>query len=66
MGLTSEKKIGRLKRKRRIRKKLYGTAEKPRLCVFRSSRHIYAQLIDDVIGHTLVSASTMIIASGSA
>nr|WP_156802666.1 50S ribosomal protein L18 [Coprothermobacter platensis] len=43
----------------RIRKHIEGTAERPRLCVFRSSRHIYAQIIDDVAGHTLVSASTL-------
>ncbi|NJK78589.1 MAG: 50S ribosomal protein L18 [Chloroflexaceae bacterium] len=49
----------RIKRHRRIRKKVAGTAERPRLCVFRSNLHIYAQIIDDVAGHTLVSASTM-------
>jgi large subunit ribosomal protein L18 len=48
----------RLKRKKRIRKKIKGTPQRPRLSVFRSSRHIYAQLIDDTVGHTLVSAST--------
>lgn len=42
-----------LRRKRRIRKKISGTAERPRLSVFRSSRHIYAQVIDDVRQHTL-------------
>ncbi len=42
----------------RIRKKISGTPECPRLCVFRSSRHIYAQVIDDITGNTLVSAST--------
>lgn len=42
-----------LRRKRRIRKKISGTAERPRLSVFRSSRHIYAQVIDDVHQHTL-------------
>lgn len=49
----------RLKRKVRIRKKLTGTTERPRLCVFRSTKHIYAQIIDDTSGKTLVSASTM-------
>lgn len=43
----------------RVRKKISGTAEKPRLCVFRSSKHIYAQLIDDVNGVTLAQASTL-------
>lgn len=46
------------RRKYHIRKKLCGTQERPRLCVFRSNRHIYAQIIDDVAGATLVSAST--------
>ena len=49
----------RMKRKRSIRKKISGTASIPRMTVFRSSRHIYAQIIDDVTGITLVSASTM-------
>ena len=49
---------GRFRRKRRIRRKVSGSAAKPRLTVFRSNRHIYAQLVDDVTGHTLASAST--------
>ena len=49
----------RKRRHRRIRRKLSGTAECPRLNVFRSSKHIYAQLIDDVKGVTLVSASSL-------
>ena len=49
----------RLKRHRRVRAKISGTAERPRLNVFRSSKHIYAQLIDDVNGVTLASASSM-------
>ena len=49
----------RLKRHLRIRKRLSGSPERPRLCVFRSNLHIYAQIIDDTKGHTLVSASTM-------
>lgn len=48
----------RLKRKRRIRKKISGGAERPRLSVFRSAKHIYAQIIDDSQSHTLVAAST--------
>ena len=51
-------KAARLKRHKRVRAKILGTAECPRLNVFRSLQHIYAQLIDDVAGVTLVSAST--------
>ena len=50
---------GRLKRHARVRAKISGTAQRPRLNVFRSAKHIYAQLIDDVNGATLVSASSM-------
>ncbi|UZP68598.1 50S ribosomal protein L18 [Desulfovibrio mangrovi] len=49
----------RLRRKVRIRKKISGTAERPRLVVFRSNLHIYAQLVDDQIGATVASASTL-------
>ncbi|MDP5276897.1 50S ribosomal protein L18 [Chengkuizengella axinellae] len=49
----------RLKRHLRVRKKINGTSQNPRLCVFRSSKHIYAQVIDDANGVTLVSASTL-------
>ena len=52
-------KAARLKRHKRVRAKISGTAECPRLNVFRSLQHIYAQLIDDVAGVTLVSASTV-------
>ena len=48
----------RLKRHRRVRAKISGTAERPRLAVFRSSKNIYAQLIDDVAGTTLVAAAS--------
>lgn len=54
-----DKNKARLKRHRRVRAKVSGTATCPRLNVFRSSKHIYAQLIDDVNGVTLVSASSM-------
>ncbi len=57
MGLT--KSDHRDRRHRRVRKKVTGTAERPRLAVFRSSKHIYVQAIDDLAGRTLVSASTM-------
>ncbi len=59
MGATNPNKLSRLKRKKRIRKHLSGTDQKPRMSVFRSSKHIYAQLIDDISGHTLVAASSM-------
>ncbi len=49
----------RIKRHYRIRNKINGTAQKPRLAVFRSNKHMYAQIIDDVCGNTLVAASTM-------
>ena len=49
----------RAKKHRRVRNNLAGTAERPRLAVFRSNNHMYAQIIDDTVGHTLVSASTL-------
>ena len=55
---TSPKLKSRLKSKLRVRKKVNGTAERPRLNVFRSAKHMYAQLVDDVTGKTLVEAST--------
>ena len=51
--------VGRERRKLRIRKKVNGTAERPRLSVFRSAKHIYAQVIDDATGKTLAHASTL-------
>ena len=59
MGNTSLKLKARLKRKKRIRKNIFGNQDRPRLSVFRSSKHIYAQIIDDTQGTTLVSASTL-------
>jgi len=53
------KNDARLKRQVRVRKKIRGTTERPRLNVFKSSRHIHAQIIDDTTGTTLVSASTI-------
>jgi large subunit ribosomal protein L18 len=49
----------RRRRQHRVRKRLVGTTERPRLAVFRSSKHIYAQMVNDVSGTTIVSASTM-------
>lgn len=54
-----ENKTGWQRRKARVRKKLTGTTERPRLNVYRSNRHIYAQIIDDSASRTIVSASTM-------
>lgn len=55
----SERAFMRACRHRRVRKKISGSAARPRLCVFRSSKHIYAQVVDDVAGVTLLSASTL-------
>jgi large subunit ribosomal protein L18 len=54
-----KKLVGRERRKLRIRKKVFGTPQRPRLTVFRSARHIYAQVVDDIQGQTLVHASTL-------
>lgn len=59
MANTSRRLVTRLKRKRSIRKRISGTPERPRLSVFRSAMHIYAQIVDDEQGVTLVSASTL-------
>jgi large subunit ribosomal protein L18 len=56
---TAPRTRARLQRQLRGRKKLFGTAERPRLVVTRSSKHIGVQVVDDLAGHTLVSASTM-------
>ena len=58
MGKTSSREQ-RARRQRRIRGRVTGTAERPRLNVFRSNAHIYAQVIDDTAGHTLAAASTL-------
>ena len=55
----SPRALARFKRKQRINKRAKGTPERPRLCVFRSNQHIYAQVIDDVAGITLASVSTV-------
>ncbi len=59
MGSVNKKRLMRLKRKRRVRKKVIGIPEKPRLNVFKSSRHIYAQIVDDSEGKTLLAYSTL-------
>ncbi|MBU2551593.1 MAG: 50S ribosomal protein L18 [Proteobacteria bacterium] len=59
MGKTNPQALARQRRQQRVRKKVKGTSDRPRLCVFRSARHIYAQIIDDVTGTTLVEASTL-------
>ncbi len=59
MVKQADKNKARLKRHKRVRAKIKGTAERPRLNVFRSSTNIYAQLIDDVAGVTLAAASTL-------
>ncbi|NLK00807.1 MAG: 50S ribosomal protein L18 [Clostridia bacterium] len=52
------RRAARIKRHKKVRQKIFGTADRPRLCVYRSIKHIYAQIIDDVRGGTLVSIST--------
>ena len=59
MITKGDKNKARLKRHLRVRKKINGTVQRPRLSVYRSSKHIYAQLIDDVQGVTLAAASTL-------
>ena len=58
MSTNEQKNRRRSRRKRRIRKKIFGTPERPRMTVFRSARHIYAQVVDDTKGHTIASASS--------
>ena len=59
MAKANVRVASRLRRQARVRKKVLGTAERPRLCVFRSSAHIYAQVIDDEKGTTLVALSSL-------
>ncbi len=59
MKIKSDKKTARIKRHRRVRKKIYGVPDRPRLCVFRSLKHVYAHVIDDTNGVTVCSASTL-------
>ncbi|GIE96109.1 50S ribosomal protein L18 [Paractinoplanes rishiriensis] len=58
-GVAAKRAVGKARRHFRVRKNVRGTAERPRLVVTRSSRHITAQIVDDLKGHTLASASTL-------
>ena len=58
MNALKEKRAKQLRRHKRVRRKIFGTAEQPRLAIFRSLNQMYAQLIDDVKGNTLAAAST--------
>ncbi|HJJ12218.1 MAG TPA: 50S ribosomal protein L18 [Clostridiaceae bacterium] len=59
MITKTNRKMERVRRHARVRTKISGTAERPRLCVYRSNTNLYVQVIDDVAGNTLVSASTL-------
>jgi large subunit ribosomal protein L18 len=62
---TELKRDGRLRRHRRVRRKVSGTAERPRLAIYRSNRHIYAQLVDDQAARTLAAASDLSVKAGN-
>ncbi|MDX1671175.1 MAG: 50S ribosomal protein L18 [Balneolaceae bacterium] len=59
MEKNKQKRVRRNRIRRRIRSTIRGTAERPRLCVYKSNKHVYAQLIDDLEGHTLAASSTL-------
>lgn len=59
MSIKNKKVLSRIRRHRRIRKKVFGVPEKPRIAVYKSLRHIYAQVIDDTAGKTLLTMSTL-------
>ncbi len=59
MITKADRKSARVKRHNRIRRRIYGSAERPRLCVYRSNKHIYAQIVDDSTSTTLACASTL-------
>ena len=59
MVKKTDRKMERTRRHARVRRKISGTAERPRLCVYRSNTNLYVQIIDDVAGNTLVAASTL-------
>jgi large subunit ribosomal protein L18 len=60
VNVAKERRDSRKKRQVRVRRKVKGSPERPRLCVFRSAKHIYAQIIEDTSGTTLVSSSTVV------
>ena len=64
IGIPKTRKDRRLRRHLRVRKKVAGTSERPRLVVYRSLKHIYAQLVDDVARHTLASVSSHTVGEG--
>jgi large subunit ribosomal protein L18 len=59
MANVQKRRVGVERRHRRVRKKVFGTPERPRLCVYRSVKHIYAQVVDDVAGRSLLAVSTL-------
>ena len=59
MVKKTDRKMERTRRHLRVRRKISGTAERPRLCVYRSNTNLYVQIVDDVAGNTLVAASTL-------
>lgn len=59
MNVSKERRVARKKRQVRVRRKVVGSIDRPRLCVFRSAKHIYVQIIEDVTGRTLAAASTI-------
>ena len=59
MVKKTDRKFERTRRHIRVRRKISGTAERPRLCIYRSNTNLYVQVIDDVAGNTLVAASTL-------
>ncbi len=59
MVKKTDRKMERTRRHIRVRRKISGTADRPRLCIYRSNTNLYVQIIDDVVGNTLVSASTL-------
>ncbi|MEW6443686.1 MAG: 50S ribosomal protein L18 [bacterium] len=59
MRKTNPRAVARDRRKKRFKDKIRGTSERPRLCVFRSNKHIYAQVVDDLLGKTLAAASSL-------
>jgi large subunit ribosomal protein L18 len=59
VSVANQRRLARTKRQVRVRRKIRGSEERPRLCIFRSSKHIYVQIIEDVTGRTLVAASSV-------